>query len=87
MSRIVILSGTTDYGGSTWAHIYLSNLLCEAGYDCSLWGPHENHVGKCRGGLFKDLRLRNDDRVLSHFIPAKNFSSMKFRMQIGRAHV
>lgn len=87
MSKVIkIFSGTSEYGGSTVAHIYLTNLLCEAGYDCSFWGPHLDHIGKCRGGLISNTKVMSNDIIISHFIPSHVFAGVKCALHVLSVH-
>lgn len=66
--KIKIVSGWSNPGGSTTAHISLSNLLNENGLDCTFYGPHEWHRDKCKSGHISECRLDEDDILISHFI-------------------
>lgn len=65
---VKILSGWSNPGGSTIHHIALTNLLNDAGYDCAFYGPHAWHLGRCRSGNIRDVRIESADIVISHFI-------------------
>jgi hypothetical protein len=69
MSKIKILTGHSDPGGSTIAHINLTNLLNENGYDCTLYGRQTWHLDKCKGQRANKLRVEPDDIIIVHFIP------------------
>lgn len=66
---IKIITGHSDGGGSTIAHINLTNLLNENGYDCTLYGRDEWHLDKCKSGRLEDVQIYSDDVVIVHFIP------------------
>jgi len=68
MSKVKIVSGWSNPGGSTLHHIGLTNLLNENGFDCTFYGPHEWHMDKCKSGHIKDCKLTADDILISHFI-------------------
>jgi hypothetical protein len=68
MRGIKIITGGSGIGGSTVAHINLTNLLNENGYDCTFYGPHDWHLGKCKSGLIQDVTLTDHDTVISHCI-------------------
>lgn len=65
---VKIVSGWSNPGGSTLHHIGLTNLLNDNGIDCTFYGPHEWHMGKCKSGLIQDCRLTVYDTLISHFI-------------------
>lgn len=66
---IKIITGHSDGGGSTIAHINLTNLLNDNGYDCILYGRDEWHLDKCKSGLLIDVQIYEDDIVIVHFLP------------------
>jgi len=72
MSKVKIISGWSDAGGSTTAHIGLTNLLNDNGYDCTFYGPHEYHLDKCKSGRLSDFYCTNDDVIVTHFIRFKD---------------
>ena len=65
---IKIASGYTNRGGSTIALVNLTNAFNAAGLDCTMYGPHEWHLGQCRSGRLEELRLDGDDRLITHFM-------------------
>lgn len=67
-SKIKIVSGWSNPGGSTVHHIGLTNLLNQNGFDCTFYGPHEWHMDKCKSSHIKDCKLTGDDILISHFI-------------------
>ena len=44
--KIKIISGWSDTGGSTIAHINMCKEFIKAGYDAEFYGPHEWHLHK-----------------------------------------
>jgi hypothetical protein len=68
MSKVKIVSGWSNPGGSTVHHIGLTNLLNQNGFDCTFYGPHEWHMDKCKSSHIKDCKLTGDDILISHFI-------------------
>ena len=68
MSKIKIVSSWTRPGGGTVAHINLTNLLNDNGYDCTFYGPHEWHLDKCKSDNINKCFLGSDDILISHFI-------------------
>jgi hypothetical protein len=67
-SKIKIASSWTRPGGGTVAHINLTNLLNENGYDCTFYGPHDWHLDKCKSDTIDKCVLAPDDILISHFI-------------------
>ena len=66
--KVKIVSGWSNPGGSTLHHIGLTNLLNEAGYDCTFYGPHDWHRDKCKSGHISECKLTVYDTLISHFI-------------------
>ena len=66
--RVKIISSWTNPGGGTVAHISLTNLLNDNGFDCTLYGPHDWHMGKCNGEHIREATIGVHDFVISHFI-------------------
>jgi len=56
-------------GGSTIAHINLTNLFNEKGQECILYGPHNWHTTKCKGKTFNEIEINPDDIIIAHFMP------------------
>ena len=52
---IKIITGWSNQGGSTTAHINLCNLFNENGIDCTLYGGQPWHLDKCRSGTLEDI--------------------------------
>jgi len=67
-SKIKIVSSWTRPGGGTVAHINLTNLLNDNGYDCTLYGPHDWHLDKCKADKIDKCMLGPTDILISHFI-------------------
>ena len=65
---VKLISGWSNHGGSTVHHINLTNLLNEAGIECTFYGPHTWHLGKCKGELQDKFFLEEDDILISHFV-------------------
>ena len=65
---IKILTGWSNPGGSTTAHINLCKLFNANGISCGLWGPHEWHLDKVPGGLLKDVHTSETDTLIYHFL-------------------
>ena len=65
MSKIKILTGYSDKGGSTVAFTNLCNLLNSSGYDCTFYGPHTWHLSKSKSDLIHNLRDRDWETPLS----------------------
>jgi hypothetical protein len=68
MVTIKLISGWSNPGGGTIAHIGLTNLLNDNGYDCTYYGPHDWHLDKCKGGLIQDAVVTPEDIAITHFI-------------------
>lgn len=66
---IRILTGHSDGGGSTIAHINLCNLLNDNGYECKLYGRDMWHLDKCNSGLLTEVKMFTDDTIIVHFLP------------------
>jgi len=67
-SKIKLVSAWTRPGGGTVAHINLTNLLNENGYDCTFYGPHNWHLDKCKADSLDKCLLGPNDILISHFI-------------------
>lgn len=65
---IKIVSGWSNPGGSTIHHIALTNMLNEAGYQCTFYGPHDWHLDKCKADKAINVRIAPTDILISHFI-------------------
>lgn len=68
---IKIVSGWSNPGGSTHAHIALCNLFNENGLECQFFGPHQWHLDRCKGKTLSELTINSDDIIISHFIAIK----------------
>ena len=67
--KIKIVSGWTNPGGSTTAFINLCNLFNENGIDCTFYGPHDWHIGRCKSGKMDQCRVNEEGEiVLVHFL-------------------
>jgi len=66
--EIKIVSSWTRPGGGTVAHINLTNLLNDNGYDCTFYGPHTWHLDKCKAAPIDQCFLGPEDILISHFI-------------------
>ena len=67
-SKIKLISGWSNPGGSTIAHINLVNLLNENGFNCTYYGPHEWHLGKCKSGHIYDAEpIDPEDILIMHY--------------------
>lgn len=76
---IKILTGWSNPGGSTIAHINLCNLFNKNNLDCILLGPHQYHLDKCKAGILtNDLVLNKEDILIVHFLQLnKKFNCKK----------
>jgi hypothetical protein len=68
MSKVKIVSSWTRPGGGTVAHIGLTNLLNDNGYDCTFYGPHDWHMDKCKAEKIDKCMIGPEDILISHFI-------------------
>jgi hypothetical protein len=69
---IKIFTGWSEKGGSTFAFVALTNALNNAGYDTTLYGPHNWHLDKCKSGMLtSDIisSVNGDDNLICHFFP------------------
>ena len=66
--KVKIVSSWTRPGGGTVAHINLTNLLNDNGYDCTFFGPHAYHLDKCKSGTLDQYTCSPEDIVITHFI-------------------
>jgi len=67
IGNVKILSGWSNPGGSTVAHINLCNLLNANGINCTFYGPHEWHLDKCKSSSYHRFAEEEGDVVISHF--------------------
>ena len=81
---IKIITGWSNPGGSTVAHINLCNLFNQNGMDCILYGPHDWHLDKCRADKIDNGRIDKDDIIISHYIAIPK--SVKSRKHIFSCH-
>ena len=66
--KIKILTGFSDKGGSTTVFVNLTNEFNKLGYDCTLYGPHNWHLDKCKSKLSNELVINKEDILISHFV-------------------
>lgn len=66
--KIKVISGFSERGGSTFAHINLCNNFQSKGYDCTFYGPHSFHLDKCKGDLSQNFKIESDDILIAHYI-------------------
>lgn len=71
---IKIISGYSDKGGSTEAFINLCNRFNDTGYDCTFYGPHSYHLGKCKAVRYSTELppFQPDDKVIVHLLSCFN---------------
>ena len=53
------------------AHIALTNLLNDNGYDCTFYGGQDCHLDKCKAKPLDEFHSTPDDIVITHFIRFK----------------
>ena len=69
MTKVKIISGWSNPGGSTVAFINLCNLLNERGIECAFYGPHEWHMEKCRADFMENAKVGEEGEILiCHFL-------------------
>jgi hypothetical protein len=66
--KVKILTGFSERGGSTTALINLTNFFNENNIDCTLYGPHNWHLDKCKSDLISNLKLDPSDKVITHAV-------------------
>lgn len=64
---IKIVTAWSNPGGSTIAFINLCNAFNKRNIDCTLYGPHEWHLNKCKALPMNKLEVTSNDHVISHF--------------------
>ena len=84
MTKIKIVTSWSNPGGGTVAHIGLTNLFNDNGYDCTFYGPHDWHLDKCKGESLSKARITAEDILLSHFIQVA--PETKSRMHVLSCH-
>lgn len=87
--RVAIYSGWTKSGGSTEAFIEITNALNEVGVDTTFYGPHKNHLSRCKSGLcynVNDLGNLKADVLIGHFCLFPNRQNLPFRKVILSCH-
>lgn len=68
MSKIKIISGYSDIGGSTTAFINLTNFLNKNGFDCTFYGPQNYPSDKCKFILSNTINFEQTDTCIFHFL-------------------
>jgi hypothetical protein len=74
---VKIVSGYSEKGGSTTAFINLTNFLNENNIDCTFYGPHDWHLGKCKSDKTDNVTYNEDDIVIFHFLDLKERPKVK----------
>lgn len=74
---IKILTGWSNPGGSSTAHINLTNAFNEFGLEAKLFGPHFYHLDKCSSGMLSELKVEKDDVIIGHFLNLPKFNCKK----------
>jgi len=64
MTKIKILSGWSNPGGSTTSFINLCNYMNSNGMDCTFYGPHEFHRDKCKSGHLQEAQVNQSGEIL-----------------------
>jgi hypothetical protein len=69
MTKIKILSGWSNPGGSTHSLMELTELFNERGLDCSFYGPHDWHLDKCKySKRLQHVNIRKEDIIIGHYL-------------------
>jgi len=81
-SKIKIISGFTNAGGSTVANVNLCNLFNERGLDCTFYGPEAWHLDKCNGDILNSQNTAVNEEgeiLLLHYLkfPSRPTASRK----------
>lgn len=66
--QVRIVSGWSGPGGSTTVFINLTNYFNSKGVDCTFYGPQDWHLDKCKSGVLSELKFKEDDILICHFI-------------------
>ena len=74
---IKIVTGWSNKGGSTFAFINLTNELNKRGIECTLYGPHDWHLDKCKSDKSSNLKLNPDDILICHFVNLSSRPNVK----------
>ncbi len=64
MTKIKIISGWSNPGGSTTSFINLCNYMNANGMDCTFYGPHDYHRDKCKSGHIAEAQVNQQDEIL-----------------------
>jgi hypothetical protein len=83
--KIKILSGWSNPGGSTVAHINLCNLFNDSGLDCTFYGAHKWHLDKCKSDVLSNLQIQESDTIICHYLKLDN-SLFKCKKYIFSCH-
>lgn len=67
-TKIKIISGHSEKGGSTTSFINLTNSLNDLDFDVTFYGPHSWHIDKCKSGFLKEVTFNQDDIIIIHFL-------------------
>jgi hypothetical protein len=68
-TKIKIISNWGDFGGSTTALINLTNLFNKNGYDAEFYTAQKSLVHLCNWKSEREFTPKNNDIIISHFIP------------------
>jgi hypothetical protein len=66
--KVKIVTGWSGPGGSTTVFINLTNYFNSKGLECTLYGPQDWHMEKCRSGKLSDLNFEEDDVLICHYL-------------------
>jgi len=83
---IKIISGWSNAGGSTVAHINLCNLFNNNGIRAEFYGPHDWHLDKCNGKPMEGMSLEEKDIIITHFVRPQGPLQGKFKKHVLSCH-
>lgn len=87
MGPVKLISGYSNMGGSTLAHIELVNLLNKNGIDTTFYGPSPWHLNKCKADLFENLKVSPEDTLIIHFLDLEKLPVKKVILSCHETNV
>jgi hypothetical protein len=69
--NVKIITGYSERGGSTVALINLTNYFNQNGINCTMYGPHDWYIDKCKSDNLRNLKLEKEDKIITHFLQLK----------------
>lgn len=83
---IKILTGWSNPGGSTVAHINLVNLFNSKGIEACLYGPHVWASNKCNFAKLETATIGSEDSIIFHFYPMTAMEKLPCKKVIYSCH-